>query len=311
MPQLNLKPWNGQVLILKTRDCLSSIPFPGMAAPADLAKAGIPSDQNPTAGAKPPIYALAGYLPLEVRKQAFQYLARTDEALIRLQRLFLTTANIETVLAPLNYTLYLLGYLQKGLRSRSASTAAVLNDLVGSARNTLRLVQLPVLYTLLRTLLSQPSSERGDLTIWRINVVQCVLYLIYQLLENVAHLIDLGVLASSSVPIPLYRTQAILWLHSNRFWFAGISCDLVRLAREAILARSRSKSSSREKEAEQENADKKWRNELAASGFTWPLTLHWSLEHGISQINDGVIGVFGLLASWETLRQRWEETKTG
>jgi Peroxisomal biogenesis factor 11 (PEX11) len=285
-----------------------------MASPADLAKTGIPSDPKPTAGTKFPTSKLAGYLPLEVRRQASQYLAKTDETLIRLQRLFLTTANVETVLAPLNYTLYLLCYVQNGLPSRSASTAIVLNDLVGSARNTLRLLQLPVLYTLLRTLLSQSSSDRGDLTIWRVNVVQCALYIIYQLLENVAHLIDLGVLASSSVPIPLYRTQATLWMHSNRFWFLGISCDLVRLAREAILARSGVESGKNEKNAtspEEEEASKKWRNELAASGFTWPLTLHWSLEHGISHVNDGVIGVFGLLASWEMLRQRWEETKSG
>lgn len=288
-----------------------------MAAPGDLAKSGIATNEKLNAGVKPPTPQLADYLPLEARVQIARYAARTDEVLVRIQRLFASTSNVESFLAPLQYSACLVSYLHSGLPSRPASTAAALNDVVGSWRNTLRLLQIPVLYTLLRDLLSEASSSRGDLLIWRINVAQCILYLVYQLLENIAHLIDLGVLSSSTLPIPLYRRQTTLWLHSNRFWLLGISCDLLRLAREAMLERSRRKVSSKgtrtdpKLPAEQEKADTKWWNELTMAGCTWPLCLHWSLENGLSKFNNGVIGVLGVLASYETLRQRWEETKAG
>lgn len=288
-----------------------------MAAPEDLAKSGIATDKKLNAGIDYPSPKVASYLPLEVRLQVTKYAARADETLIRLQRLFTSTSNIESFLAPLQYSACLVSYLQKGLPSRTGSTAAALNDVVGSWRNTLRLLQIPVLYTILRQLLSESSSAHGDLLIWQINVAQCILYLIYQVQENIAHLIDLGVLASSTVPIPLYRNQTTLWLHSNRFWLLGISCDLLRLTREAMLERFRRKSRSTGKQtnpeivAAQGSVDAKWWHELTMAGCTWPLCLHWSLQHGLSKFNDGVIGVLGLLASYETLRQQWEETKTG
>ena len=284
-----------------------------MAEPGDVAKTGIPTESAKIdAGAKPS--KLASHLPLEVRIQFSKYAAKADEILIRLQRFFTTTANVETFLATLNYTLYLLIYAQKA--SRPSPAAAVLNGLrfVEGARNSLRLLQLPVLYTLLRTLLSQPLSSRGDAVIWHINVTQCAFNILYQLLENVAYVIELGFLSSSSIPIVLYRTQSTLWLHSNRFWLAGITCDLARLAREAILERrqtsSKGKRMIRTKD-EQEKIYAHWWNELTMAGCTWPLVLNWSLENGLSMVNDGVIGTLGVLASFETLRQRWEETKTG
>lgn len=289
-----------------------------MATPGELAKSGITTNTKLNAGAKPPDSKLLNVLPSEVRGQIIRYAARTDEVLVRLERFFTSTSNVESFLAPLQYSACLISYLQKDLHARSASTAAALNDVVGGWRNTLRLLQIPVLYTVLRQLLSEAASTRGDLLIWRINVAQCMLYLVYQLLENVAHLIELGVFSSSTVPINLYQNQTTLWLHSNRFWLLGVSCDLLRLAREAQLQRSRRKVSSNSKEkdptisAEQEKADtEKWWHELTMAGFTWPLCLHWSLENGLSRFNNGIIGLLGVLASCETLRQLWEDTKAG
>jgi hypothetical protein len=287
-----------------------------MATPGNLAKSGTAINEKLTAGAKPSDSTVLLFLPLEVRGQITRYAAGTDEVLVRLERFFTSTANIETLLAPLQYSACLFSYLQKDLHARSASTAAALNDVVGSWRNTLRLLQIPVLYTLLRQLLSEAVSARGDMLVWRINVAQCVLYLTYQFLENIAHLVELGVFSSSTVPVPLYRDQTTLWLHSNRFWLLGISCDLLRLAREAQLQRSRRQVSSSGEgndakvSPEQEKAETtRWWHELTTAGCTWPLCLHWSLENGLSKFNDGVIGVLGILASYESLRQRWEETK--
>lgn len=286
-----------------------------MAAPGESARSSIPTeDAKINAGAKPPTSKLAGYLPREVRVQASEYAAKTDEILIRLQRLFSTSANIETFLTTLNYALYLLVYSQKGLPTRSYTSATALNDFVSAARNSLRLLQLPVLYTLLRTLLSQDASSRGDTVVWRIQVVQSILNILYQVLENVAHLIELNVLSSRSVPFALYGNQSTLWLHSNRFWLAGITCDLLRLAREAVLERRRVNRNGKQKvrtREEQEGIDKQWWDELTMAGCTWPLVLHWSLENGLGMVNDGVIGAMGLAASWGSLRQRWQETKNG
>jgi hypothetical protein len=292
-----------------------------MAAPGDLVKSEIATNEKLTAGKEPPLASsgLANYLPVEVRTQIARSAAKADEVLIRLQRLFTSTANVESFLAPLQYSACLVSYLQKDIHPRSASTAAALNTVVGSWRNTLRLLQIPVLYTLLRQLLSETASSRGDLLIWQINVAQCILYLVYQLQENVAHLVELDILSSSTLPIPLYRDQTTLWLHSNRFWLLGISCDLLRLTREAMLERSRRKIASTSEQtdsdpelfSEQERVDKKWWNELVTAGFTWPLCLNSSLENGLSKFNDGVVGALGVFANFETLRQRWEETKSG
>lgn len=288
-----------------------------MATPGNLAKSGIATNEKPNANAKTPDSPLLNFLPLEVRGQITRYAAGTDEFLIRLERFFTSTVNVETLLAPMQYSACLFSYLQKDLHARSASTAAALNDVVGGWRNTLRLLQIPMLYKILRQLLSEAASARGDLLVWRINVAQCVLYLIYQFLENIAHLVELGVFSSSAVPVPLYRNQTTLWLHSNRFWLLGISCDLLRLAREAQLQRARQKvnSTSKEKDpnisAEQDKAESsKWWHELTMAGCTWPLCLHWSLENGLSKFNNGVVGLLGVAASYETLRQRWEDTRT-
>lgn len=63
--------------------------------------------------------------------------------------------------------------------------------------------------------------------------------------------------------------------------------------------------------AEQEKADStRWWHEVTTAGCTWPLCLHWALENRLSKFNDGVIGILGILASYESLRQRWEETKS-
>lgn len=289
-----------------------------MATPGDQVKSVLTTDEKIDAGGKAPEARILNFLPPEVHVQITKHTAKTDEVLVRLERFFRSTSNVESFLAPLQYSASLVSYLQKGIHARSASTAAALNDVVGSWRNTLRLLQIPVLYTVLRQLLSQASSGRGDPLVWRINVAQCILYLIYQLLENVAHLIDLGILSSIAVPIPLYRNQTTLYLHSNRFWLLGTSCDLLRLAREAQLKRHRHEVSSSGKQtdskesAEQEKADAtRWWNELQIAACTWPLCLHWSLMHGLSNFNDGVIGVLGLLASYETLRERWQETEFG
>jgi hypothetical protein len=289
-----------------------------MATPGDQVKSSLTADEKIDANGKAPEAKILNSLPPEVHIQIAEKSGKTDEVLVRVERYFRSTSNVESFLAPLQYAASLISYLQEGIHPRSASTAAALNVVVGSWRNTLRLLQIPVLYTVLRQLLLQAPSARGDPLVWQINVAQCVIYLIYQLLENVAHLIDLGVLSSTTVPISIYRNQTMLYLHSNRFWLLGVSCDLLRLAREAQLKRSMRRVSSTGKHAdsklsaEQEKADTtRWWNELQTAGCTWPLCLHWSLVSGLCSFNDGVIGGLGLLASYQTLRQRWKETKAG
>jgi hypothetical protein len=180
----------------------------------------------------------------------------------------------------------------------------------------------------------QQSSHERDPYVHAIELAQCLAYIVYQALENVAHLTDLGVVPASLVTSrynpfrdPRDATASAstrrLWLVSSRFWLAGVSCDVLRLAREAYVAarrrRTRQLAPSAEGDAggevataaEAKATDRRWWSELFVAGCWLPMSAHYSIDGGLFKpgVEDGVLGALGLAASWEGWRRAWAETK--
>jgi hypothetical protein len=179
-----------------------------------------------------------------------------------------------------------------------------------------------------------PSSKELDSYLHAIALTQCLAYILYQALENVALLIDRRILPASLTTArynPFRDTKpsatastARLWLISSRFWLAGVSCDILRLLREAYVEaqcrrRHTAPSTSAEGDpsdkiptgAEAEATDRRRWSELFVAGCWLPMCAHYSTEGGLFRpgVEDGVVGVLGLAASWEGWRRAWAETK--
>jgi hypothetical protein len=102
---------------------------------------------------------------------------------------------------------------------------------------------------------------------------------------------------------------------SNRLWFLGVTCDFFRLAREAQIVRQRQRTNIDGKKTldrdavEQAAVDRRWWNDMLVASCWWPLCLHWSLDQGLWGMNDGVIGLLGVVAGMETFKGLWRETE--
>lgn len=180
----------------------------------------------------------------------------------------------------------------------------------------------------------QKSFKELDPYLHAIALTQCLAYILYQALENVAHLIDLHILPASLTTSrynPLRDTKANasastsrLWLISSRFWLLGVSCDVLRLLREAYVEAQRrrrhiapsitTEGGPWEKAttaAEAEATDRRWWSELFVAGCWLPMCAHYSIDGGLFRpgVEDGVVGALGLAASWEGWRRAWAETK--
>ena len=133
---------------------------------------------------------------------------------------------LSAFLSTANYTLYLLAHLESKsttlsrhtrtllifLRAQSLKVEptvlvagdvgvppiAALAGLLSRARTTLRLLGLLPLYAWLRSILAgqKPST---DPVVHRITLLQCLSYIVYQALENLALLGDNGVLSNVSL----------------------------------------------------------------------------------------------------------------
>lgn len=160
----------------------------------------------------------------------------------------------------------------------------------------------------------------SDPVLHRIALAQCVSYATYQALENVSVLADNGVVGKKFVAL-INRgdsTTARLYLWAYRAWFSGVSCDFLRLAREAQLE-SR-KRAGREKmmsegkavavyEEEDKKVDAKWWTDLMIASAWFPMAYHFSsTTGGIPGWNLGWMGVCGLVAGSSRARGLWTAT---
>jgi len=287
-------------------------------------------------------------LPPQVVSKATSSAQKLDKLILRLNKLFASPGGISSFLQTFNYTLFLVAYLQtktpslaklsqtflnllnykrKGTVSEKLgdlNTAAVpggpssvasLATLLSQTRTTLRLFGLFPLYAWMRTLLQGPK-EGQDKVLYGIAFTQCVGYIGFQFLENLALLTDNNVVPKSFSA----RFQggvsnsARIYLWSYRSWLVGVSCDFLRLGREAQLnAAKRSSKTTAGKsladvKADVEAQDAKWWNELVVPTAWMPVALHFSVEGGIPGMNLGIMGACGLLAGFSRTSGLWAQT---
>jgi hypothetical protein len=155
----------------------------------------------------------------------------------------------------------------------------------------------------------------------RIATLQASSYLIYQTLENVCLLADCGAVPSSFIA-RINRgdsTTARVYLYAYRAWLGGISCDFLRLAREAQLENQRRETRKKltedghetayYQEEEDAKVDKKWWNDLMIASAWLPMALHYSsTSGGIPGWNLGWMGVCGLVAGGQRFQGMWQAT---
>lgn len=196
---------------------------------------------------------------------------------------------------------------------QAGASLARLGSLISDARVTLRLTALVPLYTWLRELLA--DNTRPDRYLRIVWLTQCTSYIIYQFTENVAFLADRGIISQKW--LDKRGGSARWWMWSNRAWLAGVSCDFLRLFREALIERKRRSVLSQDREEKmetevekQQSFDKIWWSELFVASCWFPLCLHYSLQNGLKGVNDGVVGLLGLMAGAQSFLAQWAKTKT-
>lgn len=236
-------------------------------------------------------------------------------------------------LSTTNYTLYLLAYLDtkftphiRALVAKllnrptppvTASTAvspiASLGALLSSTRTTLRLLGLFPMYAWLRQLLAGPKQGQ-DGVLYATSLTQCLLYMGFQFLENVALLTDSKVLPTSltekytAKATPGGRTgTAKIYLYAYRAWLGGILCDFVRLFREAQLERDR-RAKGEVSTMEQEEVDAKWWSQAIVPMAWIPMAVQYSKESGLPGWNLGLMGLCGGVAGMGKIRDLWAST---
>jgi hypothetical protein len=100
-----------------------------------------------------------------------------------------------------------------------------------------------------------------------------------------------------------------------RLWLAGISCDFLRLAREAQnissqrAARIAGEQGDVATREEDERVDGRWWMDVAIATAWFPMALHFSgLTGGVPGWHAGWMGVCGLVAGGERMRGLWAAT---
>ncbi|KAF2714624.1 hypothetical protein K504DRAFT_395156 [Pleomassaria siparia CBS 279.74] len=284
---------------------------------------------------------------VEVPGNALSALKAVDKIILRLNKLIGTPGGLSSFLSTLNYTLYILAYLHtkspeissfarklvgllKSQVSKPATTTlivdgavpaiATLAGILSRTRTTLRLFGLFPLYTWLRTLLAGPKVGT-DPVLHRIALLQASSYFTYQALENISFLADNGIVSTKVISF-LNRgdsTTARVYLWAYRAWLGGVSCDLLRLAREAQLEGKRRATRQKMRDEgravavyqdeEDAKVDAKWWTDLMIASAWLPMAMHFSsATGGLPGWNLGWMGVCGLVAGSTRSKALWEST---
>ncbi|KAF2795109.1 hypothetical protein K505DRAFT_360491 [Melanomma pulvis-pyrius CBS 109.77] len=290
-----------------------------------------------------------GVTPKEVLvpNNALSAVKQVDRTMLRLNKLLASPGGLSAFLSTFNYTLYVLAYLQTKspeissfarkllglLKSQvskpgtstlvadgAAPAVAALAGIVSRARTTLRLFGLFPLYAWLRTLLAGPKAGT-DPVLHRIALLQASSYFTYQALENISFLADNGIVSSKAIAF-INRgdsTTARVYLWAYRAWLGGVSCDFLRLAREAQIENRRratreqmqaeGKAVAVYQDEEDSKIDAKWWTDLMIAGAWLPMALHFSSgTGGIPGWNLGWMGVCGLVAGSTRAKGLWQAT---
>ncbi|KAF2465744.1 uncharacterized protein BDR25DRAFT_269830 [Lindgomyces ingoldianus] len=272
-----------------------------------------------------------------------------DHVILRLNKLLASPGGLSSFLSTLNYGLYVLAYLQTqspsttklartllslvnsrqhpakpGTTTLATPDGAVppitaLAQLVSRARTTLRLFGLFPLYAWLRTLLADRKADT-DPVLHRIALLQCLSYIAYQALENISVLADNGILSKNFVAL-INRgdpTTARIYRLGYTAWLGGISCDFLRLAREAQLESRRrvvrkrmqeeGKAVAEGQEELDMRTDAKWWTDLMICSAWFPIAWQFSSTKGIPGWNSGWMGLCGLVAGSSRVQALWGAT---
>ncbi|KAL1606536.1 hypothetical protein SLS60_003941 [Paraconiothyrium brasiliense] len=253
--------------------------------------------------------------------------------------LIATPGGLSAFLSTSNYILYILAYLQPrvpALYTRLLTTLklssspiplaaidpsavpplAALAQLLSKCRTTLRLLGTLPLYAWLRSLMAGPKPG-SDVVLHRIAVAQATSYFAYQILENICVLADHGVVPASFIARINRKdpTTARLYTTAYRLWLAGVSCDFLRLAREAQNLNTKRAARSQEEKGEvavreeDERVDRRWWMDSAIAAAWFPMALHFSgVTGGVPGWHVGWMGVCGLVAGGERMRGLWKST---
>ena len=242
---------------------------------------------------------------------------------------------LSAFLSTFNYTLYLLAFLEAkssplqarlyALVSRISGTPPLkvvtagaaaqsritaLGQLLSQTRVTLRLFGLLPMYAWMRQLLQGPKPGQ-DQILYATSVAQCSLYMAFQACENVALLTDKAVLPSQYTArwtANAGGTTQKIYLAAYRFWFAGVACDFVRLAREAqIESNKRAERATEDSEADKK-VDAKWWSEAIVPLAWTPVAIQFSTEGGVSWFNLGIMGACGAVAGLGRTAGLWAAT---
>ncbi|MCJ1354713.1 MAG: hypothetical protein MMC33_004702 [Icmadophila ericetorum] len=271
-----------------------------------------------------------------------QTLSKTDSHIAHVNRMLSTTANVDTTLMTLSYTLRLLSsqlsllnsvrlrHAAQSLAKKLAITApdALLpgEAIIATISNspTSRLVRaegsskaLSVLIDDVRIFMrlwgllgiwswasGTYKSPPTDVPLKVIAWSQISACAAYQYLENRAYLASKGVLSAAP------SSKIGKWyMWSCRFWMMHVALDFVRLARVRVLRRRAGKvSGGEEKEGKLEavKEEAKWWRQAYVNAANAPLTVHWSLAEGfLSEVH---VSVLSLIAGGLGLKNAWEES---
>lgn len=192
--------------------------------------------------------------------------------------------------------------------SSGVSGIAALATLLSTTRMALRLMGLPPLYAWLRHLLRGPQHGQGHI-LFATALMQCVLSMAFQIVENVALLIDRNVLS----PRIIGRSNQTeftkrMYIWSARAWLAGVLCDFVRLAREYQLRSNRSGKRSSASEENKSKAREDWWSEILVPLGWMPVAIHFSLTDGLPGFNLGMMGLTGGVAGLGRFAKLWRAT---
>lgn len=275
-------------------------------------------------------------IPNAIQKEVSYLTNNADEILTRLNKLLTIPGGVSSLLSTANYTLYLLAYLHSVAPTRAKIIATLSRYLgraapktpagalspaapqsplltlalvLGETRTTLRLLGLFPMYVWLTTLIRTRKNPSDRIT-HTISLVQCTSYMTFQLLENTLHLTNKGVLSpTNAIHSRLNKPPGKLMTYACRAWLSGISCDFLRLIREAQLnSQKRSRAGEKISDEEQKQIDAKWWSEFVVAASWYPMALHYSIEGGVG-LTLGMIGLCGIGANMANFRKMWESTK--
>ena len=182
----------------------------------------------------------------------------------------------------------------------AAKRLKALSSLISDFRTFTRLWGLIGIYKWGKSTFLNPPE---DVVLRQIAYAQVLSNTFFQYFENGAYLSSKGVLGWSP------EMQGRAWRYSSRFWMTHVALSFVRLYRETVLRANRGT-------AEQKRTDgpkgdvitdrdetewlAKWRKDMVTNLAWAPLTVHWSLEHGL--VSEFWIGLLGSVAGVAGMR---------